>query len=122
MKNIFNNMFTITGVNSLLEKLDKFSHQIEEQDETINELQTELKYRKNENIRLAEENNKLQNDLQQTVNEVKLLNKQIDKLKTENNDLRLRHKMFKRTLLNSWYGSFCYTDTDSIKSESEDKE
>lgn len=27
-------------------------------------------------------------------------------------------EMFKRTLLNSWYGSFCYTETDSIKSES----
>lgn len=84
----------------------------------------------------------LQNDLNQARNEIKLLNKQIDRhitavndltdiideLKKENNRLKFRNKMSTKIgFLNSIYGSHCcknhcvYTDTDSIKSESEDK-
>lgn len=68
----------------------------------------------------------LQNDLKQSQNEIKLLNKQIDKLITENNHLKFRNKMLINTGINSVYGINCcknhwvYTDTDSIKSESED--
>lgn len=61
----------------------------------------------------------LQNDLNQAQNEIKLLNKQIDKLIVENNDLKLRHKMLVKSLLNQLYGC-CYEDTDSIKAESEE--
>lgn len=110
-------------------------HRNEELEQTIEELQDELKYRKNENLNLykenqyfeiriddlKKENKELQtelsdskNDLQQATNEIKLLNKQIDKLIAENNDLRLRRKMFTKALLNQLYGS-CYVDTDSIK-------
>lgn len=59
-------------------------------------------------------------DLKQAVIEIKLLNKQIDKLITENNALRQTRKMFTKTLLNQLYGC-CYADTDSIKAESEDE-
>lgn len=67
----------------------------------------------------------LQNDLKQAQNEIKLLNKQIDNLITENNQLKLQNKMLTKIGLNSIYGINCcknhcvYTDTDSIKSESE---
>ena len=43
----------------LIEMLDKFSHQIEEKDETISELQTLLKFRTNENKSLYKEINRL---------------------------------------------------------------
>lgn len=113
----------------------KQTHRIEELEQTIEELQDELKYRKNENLNLykenqyfeiriddlKKENKELQtelsdskNDLQQAVNEIKLLNKQIDKLIAENNDLRFRRKMLVKHLLNIMYG-FDYADTDSIK-------
>ena len=82
----------------------------------------------------------MQNDLNQACNEIRLLNKQIDKLIEENNQLKLRNKLltkigfnsiygthcYKNYCVNSVYGSYCYknhcvyTDTDSIKSESED--
>lgn len=81
----------------------------------------------------------LQNDLKQAQNEIKLLNKQIDRhitavndltdiiddIKKENNQLKFRNKMLTKIVLNSIYGIHCcknhcvYTDTDSIKSESE---
>lgn len=93
----------------------------EEQQHIINELQKELKYRKNENVEMQRTIEHLKselvdaiNDYKQAVNEIRLLNKQIDKLIAENNDLRLRRKMFVKTLLNQLYGS-CYVDTDSIK-------
>lgn len=54
------------------------------------------------------------NDYKQAVNEVKLLNKQCDKLIAENNDLMHRRKILVKHLLNSMYG-FDYADTDSIK-------
>ena len=66
-----------------------------------------------------------QNDLKQAQNEIKLLNKQIDNLIEENKQLKFRNKMLTKIGFNSIYGSHCYknhcvyTDTDSIKSESE---
>ena len=77
--------------------------------------------------------NDSKNDLQQATNEIKLLNNQICNLQRnvgylceENNQLKLRNKMLTKIGLNSIYGIHCcknhcvYTDTDSIKSESED--
>ena len=123
----------------LIEMLDKFSHQIEEKDETINELQTELKYRTNENKALYTDSRHLNKELEKATNEIKLLNNQIDNLIEENKQLKFRNKMltkigfnsiygthcYKNYCVNSIYGSYCckkhwtYTDTDSIKSESE---
>ena len=82
----------------------------------------------------------LQNDLKQARNEIRLLNNQIDNLIEENKQLKFRNKMltkigfnsiygthcYKNYCVNSVYGSYCckkhwtYTDTDSIKTESED--
>ena len=124
----------------LIEMLDKFSHQIEEKDETINELQTELKYRTNENKALYTDSRHLNKELEKATNEIKLLNNQIDNLIEENKQLKFRNKMltkigfnsiygthcYKNYCVNSVYGSYCckkhwaYTDTDSIKAESED--
>ena len=93
---------------------------------------------RNEELEMTIE--ELQNDLKQARNEIRLLNKQIDKLITENNSLKFRNKMltkigfnsiygthcYKNYCVNSVYGSYCcknhcaYIDTDSIKSESED--
>ena len=95
---------------------NKLSHENEEKDETIHELQTVLKFRTGENndlkkeierltelvdirddvcIDIVEEIKELQtelsdskNDLQQATNEIKLLNNQIDKLVEENKNLR----------------------------------
>lgn len=78
---------------------------------------------RNEELELTIE--ELQNDLKQAQNEIKLLNKQIDNLITENNQLKLQNKMLIKIGLNSVYGIHCcknhcfYTDTDSIKAESE---
>lgn len=115
LKEKSDNMFTISGVNGLLDLLDKFSHQIEEQEETIHELQSVLKFRTNENKELYKENNRLKevikikddarielveenkklkkcltiadNDLKQAQNEIKLLNNQIDRHINAVNDL-----------------------------------
>lgn len=95
------------NINELLFLNDSLAHKIDDQIETINCLQ-------NENKKLRTELTDSKNDLQQATNEIKLLNKQIDKLIAENNDLRLRRKMFTKALLNQLYGS-CYVDTDSIK-------
>lgn len=95
------------NINELLFLNDSLAHKIDDQIETINFL-------KGENKKLQSELTDSKNDLQQAVNEIKILNKQIDKLIAENNDLRLRRKMFTKTLLNQLYGS-CYVDTDSIK-------
>ena len=79
---------------------------------------------RNEELEMTIE--ELQNDLKQARNEIRLLNKQIDKLITENNQLKFQNKMLIKIGLNSVYGLHCcknhcvYTDTDSIKSESED--
>lgn len=61
----------------------------------------------------------MQNDLNLASHEIRILNKQMDKLIAENNDLRLRRKMVAKNLLNQLYGC-CYVDTDSIKAESEE--
>lgn len=58
----------------------------------------------------------MQNDLNQACNEIRLLNKQIDKLIEENKQLKLRNKMLTKIGLNSIYGLNCcknhcvYTD------------
>lgn len=58
----------------------KSAHRNEELEQTIEELRGKLKYRRNENITLAGENNKLQDDLKQARNEIRRLNNQIDNL------------------------------------------
>ena len=127
----------------LIEMLDKFSHQIEEKDETISELQTLLKFRTNENKSLYKENNRLHEVIKikdseriDLVKESTTLKNDYKKcyaenirLSEENNQLKLRNKMLTKIGLNSVYGIHChccknhcvYTDTDSIKTESEDK-
>ena len=117
----------------LIEMLDKFSHQIEEKDETISELQTLLKFRTNENKSLYKEINRLRE-----VIEIK--DAENVRLAEENKQLKFRNKMltkigfnsiygthcYKNYCVNSIYGSYCckkhwtYTDTDSIKPESEE--
>lgn len=72
---------------------------------------------RNEELELTIE--ELQNDLKQAQNEVKLLNKQCDKLIAENNDLKHRRKILVKHLLNIMYG-FDYVDTGCIKAESEE--
>lgn len=124
----------------LIEMLDKFSHQIEEKDETISELQTLLKFRTNENKALYKEINRLRDvneikdaDRNELVKENTTLKNDYKKcyaenvrLSEENNQLKFRNKLLIKIGLNSIYGIHChknhcvYTDTDSIKTESED--
>lgn len=104
-----------------------------------------IKIKDNERVNLVNENNYLsaeltsvKNDYKQSVNEIALLNRQLDRqttsvnvlsdivetsykvidaLKKENNDLKLRHKKLTKSFLNSVYGfaDTVYEDTDSIK-------
>lgn len=132
---------------NLIYKLDKMSHEIEEKDKTISELQTLVKFRTNENkslykeidrlrevieikdadrIRLVEENKKLQRCLTIADNDYKKCYAENVRLSEENSQLKFRIKMLIKTGKNSVYGmNYCknhwvYTDTDSIKTESED--
>lgn len=119
----------------------RLSHKIEKQNQKIDDMQKEIErltdlieIRDDANIDLVEENKELQRKFDDTTNDYKLasyeisvLNKYIDKLTTENNQLKLRNKMLTKIGLNSIYGIHCcknhcvYTDTDSIKTESEEK-
>lgn len=128
--------------------IDDLLHKIEMQNQKIGKMQKEIErlhevidIKDNERIELVKENKELQriiNDLQSELTgatndyklasyEISVLNKYIDKLTTENNQLKLRNKMLTKIGLNSIYGIHCcknhcvYTDTDSIKSESEEK-
>ena len=106
----------------LIEMLDKFSHQIEEKDETISELQTLLKFRTNENKALYKEINRLKELIKIKDNERIELVKENTTLKNdykkcyaenvrlaeENNQLKLRNKMLTKIGFNSNYGSHCY--------------
>ena len=104
----------------LLNLCDKMCHENEEKDETIHELQTVLKFRTNENKSLYKEIDRLRK-----VIEIK--DAEIVRLAEENNQLKLRNKMLTKIGRNSIYGISCYknhcvyTDTDSIKVESEDR-
>ena len=133
---------------------EELEQTIEEQQETIHELQTLLKFRTNENKSLYKEINRLKelikikdNDRIELVKENTTLKNDYKKcydenvrLAKENNQLKFRNKMltkigfnsiygthcYKNYCVNSVYGSYCckkhwtYTDTDSIKTESED--
>lgn len=89
--------------------------------------------------------NNCKNDLKQASNEIKLINQNLDrqldvvdnlteiaknqhdtinKITEKNNELKMRLKILNKAFLNSIYGitETIYVDTDSIKSESEDKE
>lgn len=147
MNNIIKKMFTVTGVQSLLEALDKISHENEEKDETIHELQTLLKFRTNENKSLYKEIDRLRKVIEikdadriELCKQVERYAKDIDianndykkcyaenvRLAEENNQLKLRNKMLTKIGFNSIFGLNCgknhwvYTDTDSIKAESEE--
>lgn len=121
--------------------IDDLLHKIEMQNQKIGKMQKEIErltdlieIKDDANIDLVEENKELQRKFDDTTNDYKLasyeisvLNKYIDKLTTENNQLKLRNKMLTKIGLNSIYGIHCcknhcvYTDTDSIKTESEEK-
>lgn len=121
--------------------IDDLLHKIEMQNQKIGKMQKEIErlhdvidIKDNERIELVKENKELQRKFDDTTNDYKLasyeisvLNKYIDKLTTENNQLKLRNKMLTKIGLNSIYGIHCcknhcvYTDTDSIKTESEEK-
>lgn len=123
----------------LAHRNEEIEHTIEEQQKFIGELQTLLKFRTNENkslykeierlkeliknedkelIELVKENTTLKNDYKKCYAENV-------RLSEENNQLKLRIKMLTKIGFNSIYGiHYCknhwvYTDTDSIKSESE---
>ena len=124
----------------LLNLCDKMCHENEEQQNTISELQTLLKFRTNENKSLYKEINRLKELIKINDNERIDLVKENTTLKNdykkcyvenvrlseENNQLKFRNKMLTKIGLNSIYGIHCcknhcvYTDTDSIKEESED--
>lgn len=139
---------------SSVHRNEELEDTIEDQEETIHELQSVLKFRTNENKELYKENNRLKEVIKikddariELVEENKKLKKCltiadndykkcyavndltdiVDELKKENNQLKSRNKMLTKIALNSIYGIHCcknhcvYTDTDSIKSESEDK-
>ena len=113
----------------LIELLDKFSHQIEEKDETISELQTLVKFRTNENKSLYKEITRLREVIEikdadriELCKQVERYAKDIDnanndykkcyaenvRLAEENNQLKLRNKMLTKFGLNSIYGNPCY--------------
>lgn len=125
---------------------DKLSHENEEKDKTIHELQTVLKFRTNENKSLYKEIERLRKVIEikdadriELCKQVERYAKDIDtanndykkcyaeniRLVEENNQLKLRNKMLTKVFSNSIYGGCCYknhwvyTDTDSIKTESE---
>lgn len=113
----------------------RLSHKIEKQNQKIDDMQKEIErlhkvfdIKDDARCELVKENKELQriindlqsdlegatNDYKQAVNEVKLLNKQFDKLIAENNDLKHRSKILVKHLLNIMYG-FDYADNVSIK-------
>ena len=119
---------------------DKLSHENEEKDKTIHELQTVLKFRTNENKSLYKEIDRLRKVIEikdadriELCKQVERYAKDIDianndykkcyaenvRLSEENNQLKFRNKMLTKIGFNSIYGLNCYTDTDSIKPESE---
>lgn len=143
VKNMSDKMFTFSGVNGLLDLLDKFSHQIEEQGETIEDLQKEIKrlhkvfdIKDSERVKLVKENKELkseirflnlQNNSQKGLiinlndgfnNLTELLAKRTAEnaeIDEENKVLKLKIKMMTKNKLNHIYGTTVYTDTDSIK-------
>lgn len=106
-------------VDKLFELYYKLAHRNEEIEQTIHELQTVLKFRTNENKSLYKEIDRLRKVIE--IKDAENL-----RLAEENNQLKLRNKMLTKIGFNSIYGLNCgknhwvYTDTDSIKSESEE--
>ena len=125
---------------------DKLSHENEEKDKTIHELQTLVKFRTNENKSLYKEIDRLRKVIEikdadriELCKQVERYAKDIDnanndykkcyaenvRLSEENNQLKSRNKMLTKIGLNSIYGIHCcknhcvYNDNDSVKSESE---
>lgn len=97
--------------------IDDLLHKNEMQNQKIGKMQKEIErlhevidIKDNERIELVKENKELQRKFDDTTNDYKLasyeisvLNKYIDKLTTENNDLKFRFNMFKKVCLNSNY-------------------
>lgn len=105
LKEKSDNMFTISGVNGLLDLLDKFSHQIEDQDETIHELQTVLKFRTNENKELYKEINRLKEVIKIKDDERIELVEENKNLKEENEKLKLgEYTEFRKMISDLWKG------------------
>ena len=96
--------------------------EIEQQKTEINRLKMIIDLKDDARIELVKENKELQRKFDDTTNDYKLascemsvLNKYIDKLTAENNDLKFRFNMFKKVCLNSIYGITGTKHTDSIK-------
>ena len=109
-----------TDNQQLNKELNGLYKDLEKANTEINRLKMIIDLKDDARVELVEENTRLKNDLQQSTNEIKLLNKRIDELILDNNDLKHRRKLLVKQLLNTMYG-FDYADTDSIKSESEEK-
>lgn len=113
-------------VDKLFELYYKLAHRNEELEQTIDELQTALKYRRNENIELSKQVERYAKDIDNANNDYKKCYAENVRLAEENNQLKLRIKMLTKIGFNSIYGIHChwckdhwvYTDTDSIKTES----
>lgn len=115
-------------VNDLLHKIEMQNQKIGEMQKEIERLHKVFDIKDEARCKLVKENKELQriintlhadlvnasNDYKQSTNEIKLLNKQIDNLILDNNDLKHRRKLLVKQLLNTMYG-FEYADTDSIK-------
>lgn len=121
-------------IDDLLHKIEIQNQKIGDMDKEIERLHKVFDIKDEERCKLVKENKELQriindlqselagatNDYKQACNEIRLLNKQIDELILDNNDLKHRRKLLVKQLLNTMYG-FDYADTDSIKTVSEDK-
>lgn len=98
LKNMRDKMYTFSGVNGLLDLLDKFSHQIEDQDNTIHELQSVLKFRTNENKELYKEINRLKEV-------IKINDDERIELVKENKKLKMgEYTEFRKMIRDLWKG------------------
>lgn len=106
-------------IDDLLFKIEKQNQKIGEMQKEIERLHKVFDIKDEMRIELVKENTTLKNDYKKCYAENV-------RLSEENKQLKFRNKMLINTGINSVYGINCcknhwvYTDTDSIKSESED--
>lgn len=108
----------------LNKELNGLYKDLEKANTEINRLKMTIDLKDDARIELVKENKELQRKFDDTTNDYKLasyeisvLNKYIDRLTTENNDLKFRFNMFKKVCLNSNFGITGTKYTDSIKEE-----